>query len=287
MPKVTVEELQRRKPQGGKITMLTAYDYPLGKLVDEAGVDIVLVGDSLGMVVLGYETTTPVTMEEMIHHAKAARRGVANALLIGDMPFLSFRGSLDEALTNARRFIQEAGCDGVKVEWKTGIEHTANAIIDAGIPVMGHVGLTPQTAASEGGFGMRGKDAAAASRIVAQALALEGAGCFAMVVECVPDLVAQEITRRLRIPTIGIGSGPWCDGQVLVTYDLIGLFERFTPRFVKRYAETAAIIRRAAASYVQDVKAGTFPGPEHTVAMPPQEAAKFKLNPQSKIHLMQ
>src|SRR3989338_7467075 len=267
MPKVTVEELQRRKPQGGKITMLTAYDYPLGKLVDEAGVDIVLVGDSLGMVVLGYETTTPVTMEEMIHHAKAARRGVANALLIGDMPFLSFRGSLDEALTNARRFIQEAGCDGVKVEWKTGIEHTANAIIDAGIPVMGHVGLTPQTAASEGGFGMRGKDASSAARIIAQAISLQEVGCFALVLECVPDLVAKHITERLTIPTIGIGSGPHCDGQVVVTYDLIGLFERFKPKLVKRYAEVASAVREASAAYVKDVRAGVFPGKEQTVVM--------------------
>ena len=273
---VTIPELQRRKQQGGKITMLTAYDCPIAKLVDEAGVDIVLVGDSLGMVVLGYETTAPVTMEEMIHHTKAARRGVARALLIGDMPFLSFRGSLEDAVRNAARFVQEAGCDGVKVEWKAGIEDVAKAMVDAGIPVMGHVGLTPQTAAGEGGFGMRGKDAEAAARIVAQAIALEEVGCFAMVLECVPDVVAQEITTRLRIPTIGIGSGPWCDGQVLVTYDLIGLFERFKPRFVKRYAETASLIRQAAAAYVKDVRGGLFPSAEHTSSMAPDEIARFK-----------
>ena len=276
MPKISLAELQRRKSQGGKITMLTAYDYPFAKLVDEAGVDIVLVGDSLGMVVLGYETTAPVTMDEMIHHAKAARRGVTRALLIGDMPFLSFRGSTADAVRNAGRFVQEAGCDGVKIEWKTGIEDVAKAIVDAGIPVMGHVGLTPQTAASAGGFGMRGKDAESAARIVTQAVALEEVGCFAMVLECVPDAVAQEITHRLRIPTIGIGSGAWCDGQVLVTYDLIGLFDRFKPRFVKRYAEVAATIRQAAGAYVQDVKAGLFPGPEQTPAMSPTEAARFK-----------
>ena len=275
MSKITIADLQQRKQQGGKMTMLTAYDYPLAKLVDEAGVDIVLVGDSLGMVVLGYETTAPVTMEEMLHHAKAARRGVANALLIGDMPFLSFRGSLTEAVRNAGRFIQEAGCDGVKIEWKAGIEDAAHAIIDAGIPVMGHVGLTPQTASSEGGWGMRGKDAEAAARIVTQALALEAVGCFAIVVECVPDLVAQEITQRHRLPTIGIGSGPWCDGQVLVTYDLIGLFERFKPKFVKRYADVASVIRHAASDFVSDVNAGRFPGSEQTVAMDPEEAAKF------------
>lgn len=256
--------------------MLTAYDYPVAKLVDESGVDIVLVGDSLGMVVLGYETTTPVTMDEMIHHAKAARRGVSRALLVGDMPFLSFRGSPEESVRNAGRFVQEAGCDAVKLEWKQGIEDVAKAIVDAGIPVMGHVGLTPQTAAAEGGFGMRGKDAQSAARIIGQALALEEVGCFAMVLECVPDLVAQEITQRLRIPTIGIGSGPFCDGQVLVTYDLIGLFERFTPKFVKRYADLAETIRRAVSDYVRDVKAGAFPDKDHTVSMAPEEFARLK-----------
>lgn len=276
MDKVTIKELARRKSEGGKITMLTAYDYPMARLVDEAGVDIVLVGDSLGMVVLGYETTTPVTMDEMLHHAKASRRGVSRALLVGDMPFLSFRGSLAESVRNAARFVQEAGCDAVKVEWKPGIEDVANAIIDAGIPVMGHVGLTPQTAAGEGGFGMRGKDAESAALIAAQAVALAEVGCFAMVVECVPDLLAQEITRRLRIPTIGIGSGPFCDGQVLVTHDLLGLFDRFTPRFVKRYADLAGTIRQAARAYVQDVRAGQFPGRDQTVTMRPEEFAKLK-----------
>ena len=256
--------------------MLTAYDYPMAKLVDESGVDIVLVGDSLGMVVLGYETTAVVTMDEMIHHAKAARRGVLRALLVGDMPFLSFRGSLDESVRNAGRFVQEAGCDAVKLEWKQGIEDVAKAIVDAGIPVMGHVGLTPQTAAGEGGFGMRGKDAQSAGRIIGQALALEEVGCFAMVLECVPDLVAQEITQQLRVPTIGIGSGPFCDGQVLVTYDLVGLFERFTPKFVKRYADLARTIRRAVSDYVRDVKAGTFPDKNHTVSMAPEEFARLK-----------
>ncbi len=275
MAKVTIADLQRRKAEGGKLAMLTAYDYPMAKLVDEAGVDLVLVGDSLGMVVLGYETTAQVTMEEMLHHAKAARRGVSRALFIGDMPFLSFRGSTDDAVKNAARFVQEAGCDAVKVEWKSGIEDVVKAIVDAGIPVMGHVGLTPQTAAAEGGFGIRGKDAASATRIIGQAMALEEVGCFSMVLECVPDLVAQEITKRLTVPTFGIGSGPSCDGQVLVTYDLVGLFERFTPRFVKRYATLAQTVREAAAAYVRDVRAGTFPGPEHTTAMTPEESAKL------------
>lgn len=256
--------------------MLTAYDFLLAKLVDAAGVDLVLVGDSLGMVVLGYDSTTPVTMEEMLHHAKAARRGVSRALLVGDMPFLSFRGSLDDAVRNAGRFVQEAGCQAVKVEWKRGIEDTTKAIVDAGIPVMGHVGLTPQTAATEGGLGMRGKDVESATRILAQAIALQEVGCFAMVLECIPDLLAQEITRLLRIPTIGIGSGPYCDGQVLVTYDLLGLFDRFTPRFVKRYADLSAVIREAVSAYIDEVKEGRFPGDEQTVAMSPEEFAKLK-----------
>ncbi len=256
--------------------MLTAYDYPIAKLLDESEVDIILVGDSLGMVVLGYETTTPVTMDEMIHHAKAARRGVSRALLVGDMPFLSFRSTTADAVHNAGRFVQEAGCDAVKVEWKQGIEDITKAIIDAGIPVMGHVGLTPQTAAAEGGFGMRGKDAESAARIIGQAIALAEVGCFAMVLECLPDLVAQEITQRLRIPTIGIGSGPFCDGQVLVTYDLLGLFQRFTPRFVKRYADLSSTIRQTATAFVRDVRSGGFPAKEHTTTMSPDEEAKLK-----------
>ena len=276
MTKVAIHDLLQRKREGGRIAMLTAYDYPMAKLLDESGVDVILVGDSLGMVVLGYETTAPVTMDEMIHHAKAARRGVVRALFVGDMPFLSFRSTLSDAVKHAGRFVQEAGCDAVKVEWKQGIEDVAKAIVDAGIPVMGHVGLTPQTASGEGGFGMRGKDAASAARILAQAIALQEVGCFAMVLECVPDLLAQEITQRLSIPTIGIGSGPHCDGQVLVTHDLVGLFDRFTPKFVKRYANVSEAIRQAAAAYVRDVRAGLFPGADQTVSMAPEEFAKLK-----------
>ena len=276
MSKTTIAELLKRKEQGQKIAMLTAYDYSMARLVDEAGVDVVLVGDSLGMVVLGYETTTPVTMDEMLHHAKAVRRGVSRALLVGDMPFLAIRGTPAEAVKHAARFIQEAGCDAVKVEWKPGIEDLAKAVLDAGIPVMGHVGLTPQTASGEGGFGIRGRDAESAARILAQALALEEVGCFAMVLECIPDQLAEDITRRLRIPTLGIGSGPHCDGQVLVSYDLLGLFERFRPRFVKRYAELGEAVRQAVRAYAQDIRCGQFPGPEHTVAMKPEEFAKFQ-----------
>ena len=276
MAKVSIQDLQEKKRRGEKIAMLTAYDCPIAKLVDGSGADIVLVGDSLGMVVLGYDTTADVTMDEMIHHAKAARRGVSRALFIGDMPLLAFAGSRDEAVRNAARFVKEAGCEGVKLEWKPGMDETARAIVKAGIPVMGHVGLTPQTAPAEGGYGTRGKDAESAARIMTQAAALEKAGCFSVVLECVPDLLAQEITRQLKIPTIGIGSGPHCDGQVLVTYDLIGLFDRFQPKFVKRYAHVGPLVQEAASHYVEEVRSGRFPDAAHTVAMAPEEYARLK-----------
>ena len=276
MAHTSIAELQQRRRRGGKLSMLTAYDQPIAKLVDVSGVDLVLVGDSLGMVVLGYDTTAPVTMDEMIHHAKAARREVSRALLIGDMPLMALQAPCAEAIAHARRFVDEAGCDGVKVEWRQGIDETVRGIVRAGIPVMGHVGLTPQTAPAEGGFGMRGTTAESAARILAQARSLEAAGCWSLVLECVPDALAQEITGRLGIPTIGIGSGPHCDGQVVVTYDLVGLFERFTPKFVRRYADVAGTIRNAAAAYVKDVQSGAFPGTAQTVAMAPEELAKFK-----------
>lgn len=273
---VTIADLARWKAQGRPITMLTAYDTPMARLLDEAQIDVILVGDSLGMVVLGYESTTPVTMEEMLHHAKAARRGVKRALLIGDMPFLSFRLSLKDTVANAGRFIQEAGCDAVKVEWKVGIEDVVKAIADAGIPVMGHVGLTPQTAQAEGGFKVRGQDAASAARIITQALALQEVGCFALVLECIPEPVAKEITGRLTVPTIGIGAGRSCDGQVLVTHDVLGLFERFQPKFAKRYVDLSAAIRQAASEFRREVQERTFPGAEHVFAMPADQVEKLK-----------
>ena len=275
--RVTIPQLIEMKAQHQRIAMLTAYDAPMGRLLDEAGVDVVLVGDSLGMVVLGYESTTPVTMEEMLHHAKAARRGVKRALLVGDMPFLSFHGTLEETIRNAGRFIKEAGCDAVKVEWKHGIEDVVKAISDAGIPVMGHVGLTPQTAQAEGGFKVRGKEAASASRIIAQAVALQEVGCFALVLECIPDVVAEEITHRLSIPTIGIGAGVSCDGQVLVTHDVLGLFDRFRPKFVQAYAELAGTIRQAASAYVADVRSGRFPTESHSFKMSAEELSRLRM----------
>jgi 3-methyl-2-oxobutanoate hydroxymethyltransferase len=274
--KIAVSTLLEKKRRGERVTMLTAYDYSMARLLDEAGLDILLVGDSLGMVVLGYAGTTPVTMEEMLHHAKAVRRGVTRAMVVGDMPFMSFHVSLRETVANAGRFIQEAGCDAVKVEWKPGIEDVAKAIIDAGIPVMGHVGLTPQTAQAEGGFKVRGRDAEAAARILAQAVALQEVGCYAMVLECIPDVLAEEITRRLRVPTIGIGAGPHCDGQVLVTYDLLGLYGRFRPKFVKAYAELGDAVRRAAGQYIEEVRSGAFPAKEHTFTMPAEELARLR-----------
>ncbi len=267
MVKVTVEAVRARKGTGDKLTMLTAYDYPLARLLDESGVDVVLVGDSLGMVVLGYETTAAVTMAEMLHHAKAVRRGMARALLIGDLPLEALRGSPADVVRDARRFVGEAGCEAVKVEWRSGMDAVAHAVVAAGIPVMGHVGLTPQAATSRADFTPQGRDPSSAARILEEAQRLEAAGCFAMVLECIPDLLAREITQRLSIPTIGIGSGPFCDGQVLVTYDLLGLFERFTPRFVKRYADVAGTVRQAVAAYLQEIKSGAFPGQPHTVAM--------------------
>ena len=269
MEQVTIEQLRQGRLPDRKLTMLTAYDYPIAKLVDAAGVDFVLVGDSLGMVVLGYETTEPVTMDEMVHHAKAARRGVSRALLIGDMPLVALRTSPEETLRSAQRFLREAKCNGVKVEWHPGMEQTVARMVSDGVQVMGHVGLTPQTAAQEGGFGMRGKDAASAARIFQQAVDLEAAGCFALVIECVPDRLAEMISQRLRIPTIGIGSGPSCDGQVLVTYDLLGLCERLMPRFAKRYISLAPMIQQAAAAYVRDVHMGVFPSDEQTRSMAP------------------
>ena len=261
--KTTIPQIQAWKREQRKVTMLTAYDYPVARLLDEAGIDIILVGDSLGMVVLGQPNTTGVTMEQMLHHAKAVRRGVASALLVGDMPFGSFHTSADEAIRNATRFIQEAGCEAVKLEWYPGVELIAAAIVRTGIPVMGHVGLTPQTASQSGGFIVQGRDPASAQRILEAAAALEQAGCFALVLECIPESLGQEITARLSIPTIGIGAGRYCDGQVLVTYDLLGLFQAFTPKFVKRYADLSSTIQEAVGRFKQDVEEGKFPGVEH------------------------
>jgi len=273
--KVMITDLYAKKRDGKKITMLTAYDYPMAKIVDDAGIDSILVGDSLGMVALGYESTVPVTMDEMIIHAKAVRRGTKYAFLVGDMPFMSYQISKEEAIRNAARFMKEAGCDAVKLEGGYEVMEATRAIVDAGIPVLGHLGLTPQTVSKLGGYKVQGKDAEAAQKILDQALKLEAAGCFAIVLECVPDKVAKLITGRLKIPTISCGAGPDCDGQVLVTNDMVGLFDRFVPKFVKQYIRLAPMILDAFRKYKEDVEAGRFPSAEHTFSINDEELKKI------------
>lgn len=256
--RVTVTDIIKMKEAGKKIAMVTAYDYPFAKLVDEAGVDIVLVGDSLSMVVLGYDTSLPVDMEAMIHHTKAVCRGVSRAQVVADMPFMSYQVSVEQALTNAGRFLKETGAGAVKLEGGERVKESIRAIVDAGIPVMGHVGLTPQSVHGFGGFKVQGKGDAA-ELVLRDALAVQEGGAYAIVLEAVPKDLGKEISEELMIPTIGIGGGPHCDGQVLVLHDLLGLFEDFVPKFVKRYANLADQVRKAVSTYVGEVREGTFP----------------------------
>ena len=273
--KVTIADLIQKKENSQKITMMTAYDYPTAGLVDQAGIDTILVGDSLGMVVLGYDSTVSVTMDEMIHHCKAVSRGTESAFIIGDLPFMSYQISPEKALENAGRLIKEAGCDGVKLEGGSEMVPAVLAIVKAGIPVCAHIGLTPQTATMLGGFKVQGKDAESAGKLIQSAKDLEAAGAFMIVMECIPDLLAERITKALQIPTIGIGAGTNCDGQVLVYHDLVGLFERFTPKFAKQYINLAPKIKDALMQYKDEVENGSFPGPEHTFGMNEKEAAKI------------
>lgn len=273
--KITIAELQQKKRNGEKITMMTAYDYPTGKLVDDVGIDTILVGDSLAMVMLGYESTVPVTMEQMLHHCRAVARGAKRGFIIGDMPFGSYQVSLEKAVENAGRFLKEAGCDCVKLEGGTEMAPVVKAIVTAGIPVCGHIGLTPQTATMLSGFKVQGKDAESARQLMQSARDIQEAGAFMIVMEAIPDLLASRITRELKIPTIGIGAGKDCDGQVLVYHDLVGLFERFTPKFVKRYVNLSPLIKEALTQYKEEVEKGTFPGPEHTFTMKAEEAEKI------------
>jgi 3-methyl-2-oxobutanoate hydroxymethyltransferase len=256
MKKPTVLELRRKK--GERLAMLTAYDFPTARLVAEAGVDLILVGDSLGMVVLGYDSTVPVTMDDMVHHTKAARRGAPDAFLIADMPFLSY-GTPELALANAGRLMKEAGADSIKLEGGVEVVPIVEALVRAGVPVLGHIGLTPQTASALGGYKLQGKDEARARQIVGDAAALDAAGCWGVVLELVPAPLARLITERVAIPTIGIGAGADCDGQVLVFHDVVGLFSGFTPTFVKRYAEAGNAIREALSRYAEEVRDGRFP----------------------------
>ncbi len=278
--KITTLSFQQKKTRGEPITMLTGYDYPTALALDQAGVDSILVGDSLGMVVLGYPNTLAVTMEDMLHHCRAVSRGAKNALLIGDMPFMSYQISAAEATRNAGRFLQEAGMDAVKLEGGRERLEAIRAIVAAGIPVMGHLGLTPQSLHQLGGFRAQGKTAPAARRLLEDALLLQEAGCFSLVLESVPARVAAHISQALSIATIGIGAGAGCDGQVLVTHDLLGLFERFTPKFVKQYAQLNGEMRRAFGEYMAEVQNHQFPAAEHTVEMDEAEWQAF-LNPAS------
>lgn len=266
--KVTTLRLRQKKAAGEPITMLTAYDYATALALDRAEIDAILVGDSLGMVVLGYENTLPVTMDEMIHHCKAVARGAHVALLIGDMPFLSYQVSIEEAVRNAGRFLQEGGMDAIKLEGGRERRVAVEAIVGAGIPVMGHLGLTPQSVHQLGGFRPQARDEVAARRLVEDAEILQEAGAFALVLESIPARLADLVSRRLEIPTIGIGAGLGCDGQVLVTHDLLGLFDRFTPRFVRKYADVHGSMATAFSAFRDDVLARRFPAPEHAVDMP-------------------
>jgi 3-methyl-2-oxobutanoate hydroxymethyltransferase len=273
--KVTTLTFHQKKQRGEPISMLTAYDYPTALALDQAGVDSILVGDSLGMVVLGYENTLPVTMDEMLHHSRAVSRGAKNALLVGDMPFMSYQVSVEEAVRNAGRFLQNGGMDAIKLEGGRERLPAIRGIVDAGIPVMGHLGLTPQSVHQLGGFRAQGKTAAAATRLLNDAHVLEEAGCFSLVLESVPAQLAEYITREISIPTIGIGAGASCDGQVLVTHDLLGLFDRFTPRFVKQYASLHEEMQKAFRAYIADVQSLQFPAAGHTITMDEAEWLEF------------
>ncbi len=272
MKKNTVKDILLKKENAQKITMLTAYDFPTASLVDQVGIDMILVGDSVANVVLGLESTTEVGMSEMIHHAKAVCRGVKKALVIGDMPYESYQKDTKQAVSNARRFIEEAGCDAIKLEWFDKCPQVATQIIEAGIPVMGHVGLTPQTAEN---FKVQGKDAESAKEIINRSKQLEEVGCFSIVVECVPSALAQKISQSISIATIGIGAGVYCDGQVLVTNDVLGLFDRFQPKFAKQYISLSPLILEGLAQYKKEVEEGVFPAKEHSFQMSQEEAEKL------------
>lgn len=275
MPKKMIHEFYAMKKRGDKITFLTAYDYPTAQFAEAAGMDMLLVGDSLGMCVYGYPGTIPVVMDQMIVHAEAVRRGAPNTFVIGDMPFMSYQSSLEHAVENAGRFLKEAGCDAIKLEGGVRIARQIRAIVEAGIVVMGHVGLTPQSSGQLGGHKAQGRTADSAQMVVADALAVQEAGAQMILLEAVPPEVAGYITRKLTIPVLSIGAGPDCDGQLLIVSDLIGQFQAFTPKFVKKYANVAEVITQAMQSYCEDVRAGRFPEAQHCYTMLPGEEDKF------------
>lgn len=276
--KTTTHHLQTKKQNGQPITMLTAYDYSSALLVDQAGIDVILVGDSLANVMLGLESTVPITMEEMLHHCRAVSRGAEFAHLVGDMPFMSYQADISEAVRNAGRFLKEGFMDSVKLEGGREITPIIEAINNAGIPVMGHIGLTPQSISKLGGYRVQGKTAGDAVRLLEDAQALEEAGCYSIVLEAVPEPVARTISGRIQIPTIGIGAGRGCDGQVLVYHDLLGLFDRFRPKFVKQYANIGQISLEAIREFAADVEEGRFPSSEHTYPIDEEEYQRFLEN---------
>ncbi len=275
MAKVTTQILQEMKKKGDKITYTTAYDYSTGLLVDKAGIDVILVGDSLGMTMMGEDTTVPVTMEQMIHHIKCVVKGAKNPMIVGDMPFGSYNISKEQAIMNATRLMKEGGCDIVKLEGGAAVKDTVRAIVDAGIPVMGHIGLTPQTISKMGGFKVQGKNAAAAQALIDDAKSLEAAGASSIVLECIPAPISKLITEAVSIPTLGIGAGIYCDGQVMVFHDMVGLFDKFTPKFVKKYANLSEIIVNALTQYKEEVKSGKFPEEQHSFTIKEEELKRL------------
>lgn len=275
MNRFTTASFIKAKKDGDKISMLTAYDYSMAKLIDEAGVDSILVGDSMGMVVLGYENTLQVTVDDIIHHTKAVARGAKRALVIADMPFLSYHISVEDSVRNAGRMIQEGNAHAVKLEGGLEVIDKVEAIVKAQIPVIGHLGLTPQSVNVMGGFKVQGKDEAQAKKIIEDAKLLEKAGAFAIVLECVPEKLAKIVTESINIPTIGIGAGKYCDGQVLVTQDMLGMFTDFTPKFVKKYSEVGASIRGGVQDYIDEMKKGLFPEEKHTFTIDEETLKKL------------
>lgn len=275
--RVTIHTLRQMKERGDKIAMLTAYDATFARLLDEGGADVLLVGDSLGMVVQGHDTTLPVTLEEMAYHCRAVVRGTKRAHVVGDMPFMTYQASIEQGMANAGRLVKEGGCHSVKLEGGAVHAELVHRLVSAGIPVMGHIGLTPQSFHQLGGFKVQGRDSGGRERLVADALALEEAGAYALVLEAIPADIAREITERLTIPTIGIGAGVACDGQVLVSYDMLGMDETFKPRFVRRFATLGTTIKEAVSAYVGEVRGGTFPSDAESFAVTEKHAPSPQL----------
>ena len=277
--RVTIHSLRQMKEKGERIAMLTAYDATFARLLDESGADVLLVGDSLGMVVQGHETTLPVTLDEMAYHCRAVVRGTRRAHVVGDMPFMSYQASIEQAMTNAGKLMKEGGCHSVKLEGGAVHAELVRKLVSAGIPVMGHIGLTPQSYHQLGGFKVQGRDAGGRERLLEDALALEAAGCYAIVLEAIPADIARDITAAVSVPTIGIGAGSVCDGQVLVSYDMLGMDETFKPRFVRRFATLGATIKDAVAHYVSDVRSGAFPSDAESFTVSENKATPSMIDP--------